>query len=62
MKALQDRLATANLKMSDLRNQVQSLRQDLRMAQKVFQSQALAFLAGAGIGKGHDGDNGFHSG
>lgn len=30
------------------------------MAQKVPQAQAL--LAGAGIGKGRDGDNGFHSG
>ncbi|ELK25108.1 Coiled-coil domain-containing protein 13 [Myotis davidii] len=36
LKALQDRLATANLKTSDLRNQVQSLKQDLRMAQKVL--------------------------
>lgn len=40
MKALQDRLAATNLKMSDLRNQVQSLKQELRLAQKVFQSQA----------------------
>ncbi|XP_023599456.1 coiled-coil domain-containing protein 13 [Myotis lucifugus] len=39
LKALQDRLATANLKTSDLRNQVQSLKQDLRMAQKVLASE-----------------------
>ncbi|KAK1332554.1 hypothetical protein QTO34_007237 [Cnephaeus nilssonii] len=39
LKALQDRLATANLKMSDLRNQVQSLRQDLRVAQKVLANE-----------------------
>ncbi|XP_036189197.1 coiled-coil domain-containing protein 13 [Myotis myotis] len=39
LKALQDRLATANLKTSDLRNQVQSLKQELRMAQKVLASE-----------------------
>ncbi|XP_045435416.1 coiled-coil domain-containing protein 13 isoform X2 [Pipistrellus kuhlii] len=39
LKALQDRLATANLKMSDLRNQVQALRQDLRVAQKVLANE-----------------------
>lgn len=38
MKALKDRLATMNLKMSDLRNQVQSVKQELRMTQKVFES------------------------
>lgn len=40
MKALQDRLAATSLKMSELRNQVQSLKQELRIAQKVFQSRA----------------------
>ncbi|XP_054450468.1 coiled-coil domain-containing protein 13 [Pteronotus mesoamericanus] len=39
VKALQDKLAAANLKMSDLRNQVQSLRQELRMAQKALASE-----------------------
>ncbi|XP_035886353.1 coiled-coil domain-containing protein 13 isoform X2 [Phyllostomus discolor] len=39
VKVAQDRLAAANLKMSDLRNQVQSLRQELRMAQKVLASE-----------------------
>uniref|UniRef100_H0X4N7 Coiled-coil domain containing 13 n=1 Tax=Otolemur garnettii TaxID=30611 RepID=H0X4N7_OTOGA len=39
VKALQDRLAATNLKMSDLRNQIQSVKQELRMAQKVFWSQ-----------------------
>ncbi|KAM8758742.1 coiled-coil domain-containing protein 13 isoform 1-T1 [Rhynchonycteris naso] len=39
MKALQDRLAATNLKLSDLRNQVQSLKQELRVAQKVLASE-----------------------
>ncbi|XP_016051603.1 PREDICTED: coiled-coil domain-containing protein 13 [Miniopterus natalensis] len=39
VKALQDRLAATNLKLSDLRNQVQSLKQELRMAQKVLASE-----------------------
>ncbi|XP_037004274.2 coiled-coil domain-containing protein 13 [Artibeus jamaicensis] len=39
VKVVQDRLAAANLKMSDLRNQIQSLRQELRMAQKVLASE-----------------------
>ncbi|XP_045055820.2 coiled-coil domain-containing protein 13 isoform X2 [Desmodus rotundus] len=39
VKVVQDRLVAANLKMSDLRNQIQSLRQELRMAQKVLASE-----------------------
>ncbi|XP_066101947.1 coiled-coil domain-containing protein 13 isoform X2 [Saccopteryx bilineata] len=39
MKALQDRLAATTLKLSDLRNQVQSLKQELRVAQKVLASE-----------------------
>lgn len=50
MKVLQDRLAAMNLKMTDLRNQMQSVKQELRMAQKVFQSQAPSLLVGPGLG------------
>lgn len=48
MKALQDRLAATNLKMSDLRNQIQSAKQELRMAQKVFRVRVWDFLCGQG--------------
>uniref|UniRef100_A0A8D2DEE0 Coiled-coil domain containing 13 n=1 Tax=Sciurus vulgaris TaxID=55149 RepID=A0A8D2DEE0_SCIVU len=39
VKALKDRLATMSLKMSDLRNQVQSVKQELRITQKVLASE-----------------------
>lgn len=51
MKVLQDRLAATNLKMSDLRNQIQSVKQELRMAQKVFQSQGSGVLVWLSLGR-----------
>uniref|UniRef100_A0A8C5NZZ0 Coiled-coil domain containing 13 n=1 Tax=Jaculus jaculus TaxID=51337 RepID=A0A8C5NZZ0_JACJA len=39
VKALQDRLAATQQKMSDLRNQMQSTKQELRMAQKVLANE-----------------------
>ncbi|XP_004419629.1 PREDICTED: coiled-coil domain-containing protein 13 [Ceratotherium simum simum] len=39
VKVLRDRLAATNLKMSDLRNQIQSVKQELRMAQKVLANE-----------------------
>lgn len=56
MKALQDRLAATNLKMSDLRNQIQSAKQELRMAQKVFCSQGVGLLVWPGLVPGNPDD------
>ncbi|XP_008568063.1 PREDICTED: coiled-coil domain-containing protein 13 [Galeopterus variegatus] len=39
VKALQDRLMATNLKLSDLRNQMKSVKQDLRMAHKVLANE-----------------------
>lgn len=49
MKALQDRLAATNLKMSDLRNQIQSTKQELRVAQKVAYSQGVGLPVWPGL-------------